>query len=147
MEFAYCPNACDEIRRVQFFAVDKICHHPLVNCTDRAYTPSPSVSPSPSPSMPLPFDCVLCEFILKNAATMCMNQETANKRNVYQLCMEKTKRKEDVSKSVKVLLKYISNTLCKMRTLNWCFFFLGGRGGFAVYLSTNCVLSIFTNLM
>eukprot|EP00299_Pterocystis_sp_00344_P001385 c1121_g1_i1.p1 GENE.c1121_g1_i1~~c1121_g1_i1.p1 ORF type:complete len:360 (-),score=72.87 c1121_g1_i1:95-1081(-) len=95
MEYAWCPNACSEIRRLKSFSGPKICHHPLVNCTERAYTPSPSPSPSPSSSMALPYDCVLCEFVLKHMAVMCMNDEAVTKRAMYQVCMSKTKTKED----------------------------------------------------
>jgi hypothetical protein len=45
--------------------------------------------------MALPYDCVLCEFVLKYMAVMCMNDEAVTKRMMYQVCMQKTKTKED----------------------------------------------------
>jgi hypothetical protein len=103
MEFAWCPSPCNEIRRLKSFSSNKICHHHLVNCTERVYVPSPSTSPSPSPSTPLPRDCVLCEYVLKQVSVMCMNEETANKKNIYRLCMEKTWHKEDFEHCMRYL--------------------------------------------
>jgi len=93
MEFVWCPSACEEIRKIRFFAADSICHHPLVNCTERDRFPSATPSPSPSASMPLAADCVFCEFILKEVAVLCMNDENADAKNIYTVCMENTKTK------------------------------------------------------
>jgi len=83
------------VRKHVFFTSEKICHHRLVNCTERVPLPSVEPSPSPSASMPLSPDCSLCEYTLKNVAEMCMNSETANKKNVYQVCMTKTTTTRD----------------------------------------------------
>jgi hypothetical protein len=95
MDYVWCPNACSQVRKHMFMTNEKICHHHLVNCTERNPFPSPVPSPSPSPSMPLSPDCALCEYTIKNVAEMCMNEETANKKNTYQVCMTKTTNTRD----------------------------------------------------
>jgi len=108
MEFAWCPSPCNEVRRLKSYASAKICHNPLVNCTERVYVPTPSPSPSPSPSTPLPRDCVLCEYVLKQVAVMCMNEETANKKTIYRQCMERTLNKDDFESCMKYLNQLVA---------------------------------------
>lgn len=95
MDYVWCPNACSQVRKWVFNSPDKICHHRLVNCTERNPYPTPVPSPSPSASMPLSPDCALCEYTLSNVAEMCMNDETANKKSMYQVCMAKTTNTRD----------------------------------------------------
>eukprot|EP00298_Acanthocystis_sp_HF-20_P026730 c4553_g1_i1.p1 GENE.c4553_g1_i1~~c4553_g1_i1.p1 ORF type:complete len:345 (+),score=131.56 c4553_g1_i1:64-1098(+) len=92
-EYAWCPNACEQLRRVQSFGTN-ICKHSMVNCTERDFVPSPTPSPSPSPSASVAPDCVLCGNILGNLALLCMNQELVNQRTTYETCMTQTTSRE-----------------------------------------------------
>jgi len=120
MEFSWCPSPCTEIRKLKAHASHKLCHSPLVNCTERVYVPSPSPSPSPSASMPLPRDCVLCEYVLKQVAVMCMNEETANKKTIYNQCMERTWNKGDFDHCMQYLNQLVelagTSDPCEMLT-------------------------------
>merc|ERR1712048_582887 len=95
MDYVWCPNACSQVRKLVWFSGEAICKHKLVNCTERNPYPTPVPSPSPSASMPLSPDCALCEYTLKSVAEMCMNDETANKAAIYQVCMTKTTNTRD----------------------------------------------------
>jgi len=92
-EFSWCPNACEELRRVQSYGVS-LCHEGLINCTERNFLPSSTPSPSPSPSPSVAPDCVLCGYLLQNLALLCMNQEVVNQRTTYETCMKITQTRD-----------------------------------------------------
>jgi len=90
-DFIWCPNPCEELRRVQTFGTS-LCDHPMVNCTERNFLPTPT--PSPSPSASVAPDCVLCGHLLSNLALLCMNEEVVNQRTTYETCMTQTSTRE-----------------------------------------------------